>query len=562
MSMAPQENSVTARLARWALWCAVRHWPEENRAWGLALAAEVDETATAFETVRWSLGGIMLFTRSVLSSAWAWMKLPTGGSLSGGANEPDGPSLLPKRSRVFTAVVLAAAAVLLILPEGREAIRTVRSSWEEHRQSNSDERTLDELGVRAEREKDASTLAFVALRSGDSKRAEDLTERAIALDPQLIWVYGSRSRSWPNSEPPKAQWLARLQAADPDNAVPYLLEAYQAAGPDVGKRYYGHGAPKDTDFDAVESNSKWMELMERAYESPRYDSYFQRHVQLTRRVWNRETNLSPMVVLSGLWYHGIPSLLNLRIFAEVKIHDAQKARAAGDLKRAESLLNQVNTFGVRMTDGSETRIEKLIGWAVSRKADKELAALYSSAGKTEDEHRAMARLNEIDERAKEMQYAHNPAHSATALDFRKMARLVQGFAILCIAGAFAAFVGILMVELWPNRIPKAHAIWRKAACRMADYGPAALLVGSIGFLISFLPFQHAFEEYRALSNGLPNQERLTDAMWGLLEIPEYMTGANASVSTWTIITIALIALLSFVLVRGLFRTRSTVAKPA
>jgi hypothetical protein len=41
-----------------------------------------------------------------------------------------------------------------------------------------------------------------------------------------------------------------------------------------------------------------------------------------------------------------------------------------------------------------------------------------------------------------------------------------------------------------------------------------------------------------------------------------MTGANASVSTWTIITIALTALLLFVLVRGLFRTRSTVAKPA
>jgi hypothetical protein len=232
------------------------------------------------------------------------------------------------------------------------------------------------------------------------------------------------------------------------------------------------------------------------------------------------------------------------------------------MKRAESLLNQVNSFGVRMTDGSETRIEKLIGWAVSRKADKELAALYSSAGKTEDEQRAMARLNEIDERAKEMRYAHNPAHSATALDFRKMARLVQGFAILSIAGAFAAIMGILMVELWPNRILKAHAVWRKAACWMVDYGPVALLVGSVGFLISFLPFQHAFEEYRALSNGLPNQERLMDAMWGLLEIPEYMTGANASVSTWTIITIALSALLLFVLVRGFLHGRHAVAKPA
>jgi hypothetical protein len=98
--MSAQENSVTAPLARWVVGCAVRHWPKENRAWGLALAAEIDETASAFETVRWSLEGIMLFTRSVLSSAWKGMKLPAGSSLSDGTNRPKRPSLIPKRSRI------------------------------------------------------------------------------------------------------------------------------------------------------------------------------------------------------------------------------------------------------------------------------------------------------------------------------------------------------------------------------------------------------------------------------------------------------------------------------
>src|SRR5438874_8914138 len=98
MSVYSQANSTAARLARWLLEWAVRHWPEETRPWGLALAAEIDETASAFETVSWSLGGIMLFARSVWSCAWAWMKLPAGGSLPG-ASGPQGPSLLPKRSR-------------------------------------------------------------------------------------------------------------------------------------------------------------------------------------------------------------------------------------------------------------------------------------------------------------------------------------------------------------------------------------------------------------------------------------------------------------------------------
>ena len=151
MSVAKQEIPASARFARWLLEWAVRHWPEETRPWGLALAAEIDETASAFETVRWSLGGIMLFARSVLSCAWAWMKLPAGGSLPG-ARGPQGPSLLPKRSRVFTAAILAAAALLLFLPVGREAIRTVRASWQGFRESPSDQRTLEELAARAKKE--------------------------------------------------------------------------------------------------------------------------------------------------------------------------------------------------------------------------------------------------------------------------------------------------------------------------------------------------------------------------------------------------------------------------
>jgi hypothetical protein len=50
-----------------------------------------------------------------------------------------------------------------------------------------------------------------------------------------------------------------------------------------------------------------------------------------------------------------------------------------------------------------------------------------------------------------------------------------------------------------------------------------------------------------------------DALWGLLEIPEYVTGVYAAVSIWTFVTVALTALLLFVLVRGFYRTRRAVA---
>jgi len=560
MSVSSQANSLTARFARWVLAYAIRYWPEENRAWGLALAAEIDETGSVFETVRWLLGGIMLFTRSVLSSAWKWMKLPAGGALPGGADGPEGSSLLPRRSRVFTAAVLAAAALLLALPEGREAIRTVVASWHEYQQSDSDARTLEQLADRAEKEKDASTLAFAALSTRDPKQAEALTERAAALDPKLVWVYGSRNHR-ADYDPPQAEWLARLEAADPDNAVPYLLEAY-ALDPSSFRTLHQHEAPKDADFEAVESDSKWMALMERAYDAPRYDSYFQSHYRLTRAVWNREKNLSPAIVLSGLWSHAIPSLLNLTMFADVKIHEAQKARASADLKRAESLLDEVDAFGIRMADGSATDIEKLIAWVISRNANKEMAVLYSSSGKTEDERRVTARLDQIEDRFKEMRPAHNPATSAGAQTFRRKAILVQGFGTLAVAAGFAALAAILLLELFPRRIRSAKPIWLRAASLVADYAPAVVLIACSAFLVSFLPFQRVIAEYRASNYVLPNEERLMDAMWGLFEIPQYVTGLNATVSAWTFVTVALSALLLFVLVRGFYRMRRNVAKPA
>ncbi len=97
---------------------------------------------------------------------------------------------------------------------------------------------------------------------------------------------------------------------------------------------------------------------------------------------------------------------------------------------------------------------------------------------------------------------------------------------------------------------------------MADYAPATLLVAIGAFLMSFLPFQHTFAEYRASSYMLLNDQRLMGAMWGLMEIPEYVMGVNARVWIWAFVTIALAALLVFVLVRGIYRTRRAASNTA
>jgi hypothetical protein len=52
MTAAKRAGASLARVARWLLGCAMRHWPEETRSWGQALAAEADEIGSGFEMVR------------------------------------------------------------------------------------------------------------------------------------------------------------------------------------------------------------------------------------------------------------------------------------------------------------------------------------------------------------------------------------------------------------------------------------------------------------------------------------------------------------------------------
>ena len=57
-----------------------------------------------------------------------------------------------------------------------------------------------------------------------------------------------------------------------------------------------------------------------------------------------------------------------------------------------------------------------------------------------------------------------------------------------------------------------------------------LLAASGGFILSFLPFQRAFAEYRASNDVLTRHQRLTEALLGLEQIPDYMLGAQTATS--------------------------------
>ena len=159
--MTPSQPSLPFRLAQSSLKLALYFWPEESRNWGRALAAELEETEKPLEALRWAAGGLMLFARAAVSSFVGWLKRPAGSPL---ASLPSGTvaPILPKRSRLFTLAILAVSAALLLLPQGRQAISTMRATWTGYAVSSADQRTVAQLASQAEKEKDARTIAFAA----------------------------------------------------------------------------------------------------------------------------------------------------------------------------------------------------------------------------------------------------------------------------------------------------------------------------------------------------------------------------------------------------------------
>lgn len=481
--MTTPRPSLTRTLAHSSLRFALRFWPEESRHWGDALAAELDEIEKPFESLHWALGGLMLFARASASRFLAWLRLPAGSRLSAGFSPSVTKTLvLPKRSRLFTAAVLLGFVVLFFLPQSREAISTIRASWSEFSASPSDLRAVENLGVRAEKENDARTLAFVSLILPDPARATALADRAVALDPSLVWIYAGRLGG------PSQDELARLLESDSDNAVPELLAAHSISETRFQALISGGKMSDQAVVAALASDHAWVAHMDRAFRAPRYDSYFSRDWQLTRQVWNREPFLSPSVVFCSLWSHSFPDNRSIKIYANVLTRNSQEAFAAGHQQEAENLLKELDSFGRRLTEQGEAYFERVMGLELSRQATSELRSLYRSAGRADETEAAGQHLREIESRRDGLANSFRDMEPQQLRMLERRAFFVQFSAVLALLLVVAIAVSLLALELRPKMKGNRGLGLRAAICLCADWAPVTLLAAFVALLWAFQPF--------------------------------------------------------------------------
>ena len=551
--MSEASNSLLLRFARWQVRALVRVWPQQSRKWGQALASEAEEIQLPLEGVRWALGGVVVFSRALGSHLLTWCKLPVGGQSSAGlgplTNAPG-----PRRSRLFTAAVLIGAALLLCIPEGREATATLKATWDEFVQSDVDRKELEKIANRAEKENDARTMAFASLSRMDEKRKVDLAERAVALDPRLFWIYAAQrfGRSYgPQHVPAKVEWVATVQAADPDNAVPYFFAADEMAERQFAG-FYEHHSPTETEIEnGLATNAAWVALMDRAFHAARYDSYYQEHAELNREIWNREPRLSLSAAFAGLWGHSIPNVLYLKTFTLYLIRRAQEERAAGHPARGEELLREADAFCKRLQQKDGTRIENWVGRSLERTVALGWKSFYEAAGRADEAQAAAQRAAQIEQHSRDLA-AQQQRIWQNRTSRGTNAWIVEISAILMLIAAIAAIFSIGLFELWPA-IWRSKAVLRRVLCFVADFAPAMVLATCAVFLVSFLPYARLFAAFRSRSTGAPGEEQLSMAFWSLLSVTETISGADAAVLGWTVLIVVLSVFLALLLARMLYR---------
>jgi hypothetical protein len=349
---------------------------------------------------------------------------------------------------------------------------------------------------------DARTLAFVAGQTSSGRDALLLADRAVALDPQFTWIYSQVSRrlwgSDPQTQATRERLIRRLEAWDPDNSFPYLMEAHEV----LARR--GFTYPMLFYLDRLANEPAWRQAMEKAFVAPRYDSYAARWFELNR-AWLGEHGLArPAVFLSVLGTRPLPNLGGggVRSYADLLIKElGKKAEAAGHVDEALSYYWAVAHMGERLHLQGAT----LPGESLQMEAYGRLLPLLRSTGRVQEAatiEYALAQLS----REGDIYRGKDPF--AQTSSYAWAATILDSFAALVIIlGAFTALCVVYVIaKRWVRR-EKKGPIYRIVTAA-ESYLAILLFVACLGLYLSYYPYAQNFHHYMTASGEIHDFEPL------------------------------------------------------
>jgi hypothetical protein len=320
-----RENSTIRQFASWLLRLFNRFAPPHAREWGDAMLSELAFVEGSWPALAWAAGGAsVLMKQTILHSL-----VPGQGGEA--ASVPPGPfrSEVPMRRLTFGLALLGVVVfvVLLFAPSFQQALNVSMDSWRwALNQPPVSASAWNRLAERARAERDAETLAFVALQLPPGPESAGMADEAVELDPKLTWIYFQVSRYW--RSPQSAKWVERLETWDPQNAALRLLEA-RLEGERISNGNFLAASP-----DQLISNARWMNAMAAAFAAPKYDSYLSARLDLARDVLARRHIGNPLLVLNGISSQPLPAIAMLQRHAYMTYDRGKDFESKGALDQA------------------------------------------------------------------------------------------------------------------------------------------------------------------------------------------------------------------------------------
>ncbi|HEU5402228.1 MAG TPA: hypothetical protein VFU86_12775, partial [Terriglobales bacterium] len=448
-------SSLPSRVLRW--FCD--RLDERHRPWGEAMLAELDHLEGTSERLVWAFGGVTVMTRMLMKQ---WFHAGTR-SFSGGDILISGAK--PPRRRWLPILFALLSVILLFVPEVRQAISVVSASLGAMRGSLAiSESRLEHVFARGTRDRNAQLVALAAISSSDEAHQRAWADEAIRLDPNLTWINSvvisrAAERVLNSNLAPQQriegladarQRVASLEAWDPGNAVPYLLEAELAVkDPDIFWKAEQHGVS------LLNTEPGWLSAMHKAFAAERYDSYRKRRFELGRVAPEAFGSSAAWSTVIGLINHPIPNLMMLRAFGDYLV--GEDARRGSGWPAAQRVADDTTTpvqvpvdlpasfgdparmsnywqaalFGERM-QLADTNIEKLIGIAIEIPAYRSLMVAAQRTHQPELETAIGYRLRQLNHEALASQ---NPGRRSEADAIAWLAGLISLATLIAILSA-------------------------------------------------------------------------------------------------------------------------------
>lgn len=448
-----------------------------------------------------------------LGKAW-WNKAIYG--WNDGEAEPSRP-MTPGPAAVVLALV--ALVAFIFIPAAHEGFSAVISTWIPGEQAIF-VREIQSLARTAEARQDANTLALVApmvssMGLPQMEASARMMDEAVNLDPALTWTY-VRGVSSPyvyyGRIPEKHGWMQKLEAWDPDNAMPYLTEA------SLRSEEIFYGSNLRLAKDALRNDPQWRAAMAKAFAAPRFDPYLSRGSALRQSVF-ATNNMRRFTDVAAWWWSFYPMGLGEGPeYSRLVLDEAREAMKRGDNATALRDAWSVVHFAERVRASSQNEFVQMQADAMLYPAYEFLQPLEAAAGHTE-----VAKLLAIENEGfarKKAEQRHRPIAASPYRHFSAAS------VSLHTGGLGIAFFGVLLIVslawLVSGRFASGLRSGRmyRWACSCARFAPAGLAACVALMAFTFAPYREAVNAYFAGATGPAMRETLNTLNANLYSLPD------------------------------------------